>query len=393
MELSKSLDNIINCPVCTTKENTPKLLSCGHTICVNCAADLLKMCKRARPRNAGVIECPLCRAHVVIPSGGPENLMNNFTVMQVRDALALSRNTSSETPCELCELDIANAELPNVSGAVPIPLATLPCLSITHLYNRYFELDWDKTTPLISDMCFSTNQHIAVLRKDDQVVLYDLNGNKLHDSKTLGVHLRNPRDIVDFFGEAALLVLEHGVGDIVMLSSEDLHFIKKIQLEDDIRPLRLKVLGLDTLVVIYKKDSQVRVGMFDSKGIMLSSWECSPELAHANYLAMDDGNVYMSVKDKLYIYNHQGELQKTITIDHTSQGVVPLPGGEILVVVSVYGMGGRLVSCSSSIPGVRSVVTWRQWDFERFGFMLRAAVHHNKLVIAGSRGMCFYSIE
>ncbi len=61
------------CPVCTESNITQKLLSCQHTMCVNCIDAMLRTVRQQK-RGTNTIACPLCRRSVKIPKGDPEAL-------------------------------------------------------------------------------------------------------------------------------------------------------------------------------------------------------------------------------------------------------------------------------------------------------------------------------
>jgi len=80
-----SLQDLAECPICTEVENVPKLLPCGHTMCLDCLSLL--------PQDSGSsgqvdVSCPLCRRTFEFPETGPAALPNNITVIQLRDSLA-----------------------------------------------------------------------------------------------------------------------------------------------------------------------------------------------------------------------------------------------------------------------------------------------------------------
>ena len=64
------MDNLRSCYICmekycSTPETQPTSLSCGHSLCINCATKLSE---------GRVIVCPMCKLMSVVPAQGlPKN--------------------------------------------------------------------------------------------------------------------------------------------------------------------------------------------------------------------------------------------------------------------------------------------------------------------------------
>ncbi|XP_066466986.1 RING finger protein 223-like [Tiliqua scincoides] len=72
---------IPECPVCYLSYdnafNTPLLLPCAHTFCLECLAKLCAFLKESQS-----FQCPLCREAVPIPRGGVPKLPANMAIVQ-----------------------------------------------------------------------------------------------------------------------------------------------------------------------------------------------------------------------------------------------------------------------------------------------------------------------
>ncbi len=86
---------LIECPVCFTTENIPKLLPCQHTVCELCLTSIQK---------TNNFSCPICREDIIIPENG---LPNNLTILQLTDmvrSVGFQQSHDKKT-CEFCGLD------------------------------------------------------------------------------------------------------------------------------------------------------------------------------------------------------------------------------------------------------------------------------------------------
>ncbi|XP_072163924.1 uncharacterized protein [Diadema setosum] len=85
----------IECPICLTFFNQPKLLACSHTFCKDC----LQRIFQTQPRQQ-TITCPVCRKKTPLPSGDVSKLQTNVPLSSLVDEV----KTKSPT-CSVCEMD------------------------------------------------------------------------------------------------------------------------------------------------------------------------------------------------------------------------------------------------------------------------------------------------
>ncbi|XP_019396680.1 PREDICTED: RING finger protein 223-like [Crocodylus porosus] len=80
MEPGEPQQPIPECPICYVPYDnifqTPLLLPCSHTFCLECLSRLCVFLKQSQ-----ALQCPLCRASVSIPHGGVPNLLPNMAVI------------------------------------------------------------------------------------------------------------------------------------------------------------------------------------------------------------------------------------------------------------------------------------------------------------------------
>lgn len=70
------------------RAHTPKLLSCSHTVCLQC---LERIASNSGVQESGVFRCPICRKTIPLPRGGIRALPPSFVVNQLLDLMASHR--------------------------------------------------------------------------------------------------------------------------------------------------------------------------------------------------------------------------------------------------------------------------------------------------------------
>ncbi|XP_019636664.1 PREDICTED: tripartite motif-containing protein 3-like [Branchiostoma belcheri] len=96
-------EEFLTCSICMEVYTRPKMLPCVHTFCQRC----LEGYAAGKPS----IACPTCRREVVLPSGGVQNLTDNFYIA------SLCAKVSSP----------ASHETHQTTGQTPAPQAENPC--------------------------------------------------------------------------------------------------------------------------------------------------------------------------------------------------------------------------------------------------------------------------
>ena len=91
----KKVTNLLTCAVCYEMYKKPKYLPCHHSYCEECIAKLVKESK---------IMCPECRETSDAPSGGVEDLPNNFFINHLMDEVTLKHKVDGEekATCDMC---------------------------------------------------------------------------------------------------------------------------------------------------------------------------------------------------------------------------------------------------------------------------------------------------
>ena len=94
-EQMKKVTGHLTCPICYELYKKPKYLPCYHSYCEEC---LVKLVVQSN------ITCPECRKTSVVPSGGVQQLPNNFFINRLLDEIALKRKVEGEeeAKCDQC---------------------------------------------------------------------------------------------------------------------------------------------------------------------------------------------------------------------------------------------------------------------------------------------------
>ncbi|XP_071506775.1 E3 ubiquitin-protein ligase TRIM45-like [Diadema antillarum] len=85
----------LECPICLTLFNQPKLLTCSHTFCKGC----LERVSQTQPSQE-TITCPVCRKGTPVPSGDVSKLQTNVPLNSLVDEVKTKNPT-----CTVCEMD------------------------------------------------------------------------------------------------------------------------------------------------------------------------------------------------------------------------------------------------------------------------------------------------
>ena len=88
----------LSCAICHEVYKKPKYLSCYHSFCEECLMNLV------RSQQTNIMRCPQCNKTSPVPSGGVQELPNNFFIDRLLDEIALKRKIEGkeEVKCELC---------------------------------------------------------------------------------------------------------------------------------------------------------------------------------------------------------------------------------------------------------------------------------------------------
>ena len=107
-----ALDSQLKCPVCSEHYREPKLLPCGHTICLHCIEDLVStssantevLRESVAPTSDVTLSCPECACEHSLPSEGARSFPADYSAVQAIDAatwhICMQQNSSS---CGVCE--------------------------------------------------------------------------------------------------------------------------------------------------------------------------------------------------------------------------------------------------------------------------------------------------
>ncbi|XP_070549292.1 E3 ubiquitin-protein ligase TRIM56-like [Ptychodera flava] len=96
--LDEIRDDLLTCTICLEFFNQPKILPCHHTYCQLCLVKLVE-------KGKGALHCPSCRKTCPIPTGGVQNLDNNFYLNSLLETIQRrpARNAFRHNEkCDIC---------------------------------------------------------------------------------------------------------------------------------------------------------------------------------------------------------------------------------------------------------------------------------------------------
>ena len=95
-EIANRMERLLECPICLSQYQTPKVLPCQHTFCQACMIGLLDDAK---------IKCPSCRRKHDVPASGIQGFPPNVTITELIDlqeaAQRKQKNSSADVEKEI----------------------------------------------------------------------------------------------------------------------------------------------------------------------------------------------------------------------------------------------------------------------------------------------------
>ena len=110
----------VTCAICLELLDAPKSMPCLHTYCKKCLMEALV--KRPHnpdlPQDKPAVNCPLCRAEVILPDKGIEGLPSNFSATRLVETVQLQdKLEQNKTPlCDGCKQNDAITSCYDCSG-------------------------------------------------------------------------------------------------------------------------------------------------------------------------------------------------------------------------------------------------------------------------------------
>ena len=104
---SRTIAQVLECPICYNKMKKPKILPCQHTFCWKCL-------KKIADTTAQNISCAICRSLHDLPSISIEHeygLPNNLTLVAIFDSMSLPLGPEIVTLTKVTKVKGKQAEL------------------------------------------------------------------------------------------------------------------------------------------------------------------------------------------------------------------------------------------------------------------------------------------
>lgn len=97
-KIERLRERILQCPICMDEYKDPRILTCHHTVCLQCLLDYVQHTSTS----GRIFRCPQCRADVCVPRGGVKDFPPNFYVNCIQDELGAKAYFGI---CDACERD------------------------------------------------------------------------------------------------------------------------------------------------------------------------------------------------------------------------------------------------------------------------------------------------
>ncbi|XP_022087097.1 E3 ubiquitin-protein ligase TRIM33-like [Acanthaster planci] len=103
--LGSIIQGHLECSICHTRYQEPKMLLCSHSFCLRCLQEL----KQTQSPNTNKLICPLCQRDTTLPKGGMMKLSTNYALValmaDVTKQEQLLQNEEAQVMCQACEED------------------------------------------------------------------------------------------------------------------------------------------------------------------------------------------------------------------------------------------------------------------------------------------------
>jgi len=92
-------DEFINCPVCNSEYNAPKVLPCLHSFCLECLDSSLSQ-SQVGPGQAFL--CPICKTQCEVPPRGVRAMKSNIFLVTLQEFIH-NKIIEQDQECEVCD--------------------------------------------------------------------------------------------------------------------------------------------------------------------------------------------------------------------------------------------------------------------------------------------------
>ncbi|XP_022083497.1 E3 ubiquitin-protein ligase TRIM71-like isoform X2 [Acanthaster planci] len=101
---SSIIQGHLECSICHTRYQEPKMLHCSHSFCLKCLQEL----KQSQHPNNDKVTCPLCKRETNLPEGGVDKLNTNYTLISLVEEVTkqeqlLKSERSIVVICQSCD--------------------------------------------------------------------------------------------------------------------------------------------------------------------------------------------------------------------------------------------------------------------------------------------------
>ncbi|XP_038077177.1 E3 ubiquitin-protein ligase TRIM71-like [Patiria miniata] len=152
--LGSIIQGHLECSICHTRYQEPKMLDCSHSFCLRCLQEL----KKSQKPKDDKIRCPLCQRETILPEGGVAKLTTNYGLISLVEEVTkqeqLLKGEVSKVICQACD-----EENEAISHCADCEL--LLCQDCQKAHQRFNAMKSHKITPL------SEAKHPKASKKSD----------------------------------------------------------------------------------------------------------------------------------------------------------------------------------------------------------------------------------
>lgn len=176
VSIKTTLEDVLECPICTDTYTDPRSLPCVHTFCLKCIREW------NTDRIPGdEVSCPLCREKFTVPENGLDALPKNFFIAKlllVKESQN-EENQASLCTCEICSEVENNLRNKNLASMYCVDCEQKICKSCCAVHKNYKAFRNHRLVPLdeqtgAQELSSEYSPATCIRHADEQLKIYCL---------------------------------------------------------------------------------------------------------------------------------------------------------------------------------------------------------------------------